>query len=314
MSPSISTFKFRVIASILLIACAFARAVAQQQISDQASLGELAREQRAERANENLTNVPLYTNDNLPASSAGLGEIGNTNSSTTAGAVNPLVAEKRTAARQKLRALRYELSEATKRYALHQQELTVLEQKLGQNNMQYYPDPNQTLTQEYGRSDIDKLITEINQKKAQVASDQQFVGTLQQKVQAVEARWGWLLAGELVESSAPAEPPIRATPGSPAYYHAKLALLRQKLSLAKEEAKLAENQIKLLQVQQIRTLNANLQAELSGQISAKRADLEAARQQVQQTNQLLDRVQQELQRAEALTQPSPQNSQSPPQP
>jgi hypothetical protein len=314
VSLAISTSKFRVIAPILLIACALARAVAQQQISDQASLGELAREQRAERAHENLADVPLYTNDNLPASSTGLGEIGNTNSSTTAGAVNPLAAEERTAAQQKFAALRYELSEATKRYALHQQELTVLEQKLGQNNMQYYPDPNQTLTQEYSRSDINTLVTEMNQKKAQVASDQQLVGMLEREVQAAEARWGWLLAAEPSESSAPAEPPIGATPGTPAYYHAKLALLRQKLSLAKEEAKLAENQIKLLQVQQIRTLNANLQAELSGQISAKRTDLEAARQQVQQTNQLLDRVQQELQRAEALTQPSPQNPQSPPQP
>ncbi len=300
--------------SLGIVLMAFSGAVsAQQQTASQLSLGELARKVRDERARQDLRNVPLYTNDNLPSGSFGLGVIAAASSASTGRAVNPAVVAETDRGRQELAELRYNLSEATQHLQLHEQELTVLEQQLAQNNMQYYSNPNQTLTQEYNRRDINKLISDANEKKAQVGDEQQSVRRLQSQLEAAEGRWGWLLAGRAGKLPAVAEPPIHAVPGTSAYYRAKLEFLHQKLSTAKEEQKLAENQLDLLHVQRIRTLDPNLQAQLSAGISTKQNDLDAARVNVQETERRIANLEETLHRSEGVTQPPAPGSQPAPQ-
>src|SRR5208337_3162545 len=60
---------------------------------------------------------------------------------------------------------RERMSKLQDRLEIDQRELSVLEQKLGQNQMQYYPDPNKGLLQESGptaMSDIHKLQDQID--------------------------------------------------------------------------------------------------------------------------------------------------------
>jgi hypothetical protein len=78
---------------------------------------------------------------------------------------------------------------------IHQRELDVLQQKLGQNQMMYYPDPYKGLLQESGptaMSDIYKLQDQIAKKKAEIAEDQQAIEDLREQLRREGGDAGWL--------------------------------------------------------------------------------------------------------------------------
>jgi len=77
----------------------------------------------------------------------------------------------------------------------HQRDLAVLHQKLGQNMVQFYPDPNKQLQQQYSRSDIDKVNAAIDQKKQQIEADQKAISDLQQEVRDQSGSSDWLTGG-----------------------------------------------------------------------------------------------------------------------
>jgi DNA repair exonuclease SbcCD ATPase subunit len=253
------------------------------------SLGELAREERAERAKKHLRNVPLITNDNLSSFLGGLGVIG---SSSQVGqqAARERAEEQESVEKEKLETLRYELSQAQHRLQLHQRELSVFDKELSENRMQYYPNPNQSLLQQYNREDINKLTDEIYAERQQIAEDQQTVDSLQAALQSAESRWGSLGEGE----GPPSPPPITAKPGSPAFWRATLARAREELTTAKEQEKLAGNELRLLKIAQARTLNPNIQAALASAVSAKQDELAAAQNAVQQTQRKVEDIQREM--------------------
>lgn len=74
----------------------------------------------------------------------------------------------------------------------HQRELGVLQQKLGQNKMQYYNDPNKSLQQQYSRQDIDKLKSEIDAKQLDVDADNKAIDDLHDKLRHEGGDPGWL--------------------------------------------------------------------------------------------------------------------------
>ena len=78
------------------------------------------------------------------------------------------------------------------RKQLHERELEVLQQKLGQNNMQYYPDPNKALLQQYTRADINKLQEDIDKKKAEIAADDKALADLEEQLRREGGEPGWL--------------------------------------------------------------------------------------------------------------------------
>jgi len=90
---------------------------------------------------------------------------------------------------------RERMSKLQGRLEVDQRELDVLQQKLGQNQMQYYPDPNKGLLQESGptaMSDIYKLQDQIAKKKAEVAADQKAIDDLQDQLRHEGGDPGWL--------------------------------------------------------------------------------------------------------------------------
>jgi hypothetical protein len=77
----------------------------------------------------------------------------------------------------------------------HQRELVVLQQKLGQNEMMYYPDPNKGLLQQSGptaMADVYKLQDQIAKKKAEIAADQEAIEDLREQLRREGGDAGWL--------------------------------------------------------------------------------------------------------------------------
>ena len=90
---------------------------------------------------------------------------------------------------------REHMSKLQDRLQIDQRELSVLEQKLGQNQMQYYPDPNKGLLQESGPtalSDIHKLQDQIDKKRAEIAADQEAIDELREQLRREGGDAGWL--------------------------------------------------------------------------------------------------------------------------
>jgi len=67
-----------------------------------------------------------------------------------------------------------------------------LQQKLGQNQNQYYADPNKSLLQQYSRNDINKFTDEIDAKKQQVADDENAIDNLRDQLRHEGGDPGWL--------------------------------------------------------------------------------------------------------------------------
>ena len=78
------------------------------------------------------------------------------------------------------------------RKQLHERELAVLQQKLSQNQVQFYPDPNKSLLQEYTRSDINKLQQDIDKKKWEIAGDDKALADLEDQLRREGGEPGWL--------------------------------------------------------------------------------------------------------------------------
>jgi hypothetical protein len=84
------------------------------------------------------------------------------------------------------------MAELRSRLELHQRELSVLQQKQGQDQMQFYGDPNKTLQQEYSRSDINKVTDEAAKKQAEIDGDNRAIQDLQDQLRREGAPSGWL--------------------------------------------------------------------------------------------------------------------------
>ena len=84
------------------------------------------------------------------------------------------------------------MAELQSQKEMHQRELDVLEKKLSQSQMQYYPDPNKALQEQFSRADINKKTDEIEKKKKQVDADDKAITDLQQQCQREGCPAGWL--------------------------------------------------------------------------------------------------------------------------
>ena len=194
----------------------------QESASSQPSLGDLARQLKEQRAEAARKPSKIFTNDNLPARSAGGGvSVAGTISAQGAPGEEQASEAESTASQapeaEPAEAKSEDSNEATKeqseskasgahdeawyreqaaairnRLDIHQRELNVLEQKLSQGEMQFYDDPNKTLQQEFSRKDVDNLAQDIEKKKEQIAADEQAMTDLQDQLRREGAPSGWL--------------------------------------------------------------------------------------------------------------------------
>src|SRR6266481_3924461 len=87
--------------------------------------------------------------------------------------------------RKRARILRTKLSTA-------EQELDVLQRELSKDEVQYYPDPQKALMQQYNRSDINEKTAKVDAKKAEVESLKQQVADLEDAVRKAGGDPGWV--------------------------------------------------------------------------------------------------------------------------
>jgi hypothetical protein len=219
--------RFKRLVSICVVCCVAAGgswlfAQSQAGASSQPSLGDLARQLREQRAEAARKPSKVFTNDNLPARPAGRGlsVAGSISSEAPTGEAEQSAAESaasqpaeaesteaktegsETAATTETEAqasgahdeawYRAQAAAIRSHMDIHQRELSVLEQKLSQNQMQFYDDPNKTLQQEFSRKDIDNLTQDIEKKKEQIAGDEQALRDLQDQLRREGGSAGWL--------------------------------------------------------------------------------------------------------------------------
>ena len=176
-------------------------------------LGDVARKLKAQRA-EPKEKSRLFTSDDLTARSPSSGRpaASPANASTTSeqgkAEEKPVKessdkeAEKESAKPTKTeeephgeKYFRNRMSKLQDQLDIHQRELSVLQQKLGQGEMLYYPNPNQGLLQQSGptaMSDVYKLQDQIAKKKAEVAADQEAIESLREQLRREGGDPGWL--------------------------------------------------------------------------------------------------------------------------
>jgi len=153
------------------------------------SLGDIARQLKREKAKAPKP-VLIITNDNIETSKAA-----RPGSGVSSAEKKPVESASKTAESAQVHDEMYfrsRLGSLQDQLETHKRELAVLQQKLGQNAMQYYADPNKSLMQEYSRSDIDKLTAEIDAKKQQIADDEKAILDLHDQLRREGGDPAWL--------------------------------------------------------------------------------------------------------------------------
>lgn len=76
--------------------------------------------------------------------------------------------------------------------ATAEQELDVLQRELSKDELQYYPDPQKALLQQYNRSDINEKTAKVDAKKNEVESLKQQIADLEDAVRKAGGDPGWV--------------------------------------------------------------------------------------------------------------------------
>jgi hypothetical protein len=172
-----------------------------EQASNQGtSLGDLAKQEQARRMKvKQEHSVRTWSNDNMPTRPPSEGvtaAAGKSAAPPPAASTSPEAAPSGEAAADTETHdeayYRKKAGELRARLGLHERELSVLQQKQSQNQMQYFPDPNKTLQQEYSRSDINKTDDAIATKKQEIMNDQRALQELEAQLGREGHPPGWL--------------------------------------------------------------------------------------------------------------------------
>lgn len=165
------------------------------------SLGDLARQIRAQRAKKDLSKVPLFTNENIPrggevsvvggaapATPAATGEAG------AEGEAGPAEKSKEKECdeacwRDKFRAKRDMIRAA-------QKELEILQREYNLARTQYYQDPNRAVREQYsnnpaGGRELQELQQKITAKQAEIATLQRGLADLEDELRRAGGDPGW---------------------------------------------------------------------------------------------------------------------------
>jgi hypothetical protein len=290
VTTTVSLVRCVLFAALLILTRGFVRASepSQQPSTQEPSLGEKARELKAQQAQQSKP-VRVFTNDNIPTGSGGITVIGGASAGPPEGSPKE----------HGEHYFRKTMSELQAKLELDQRQLAVLQQQLNINQLQYYPDPLKTLHQEYSRSDINKLQAEIEAKQQEIKSDEDAISDLRTELQREGGDPGWLRAApggknlEALESGGGEHP--KGKPGTKEYWESRFTSARAKLAKAQEIQQLTEDELRLLQIQQAReALNTDVAAELAQKIPAKQTELDAARAATEKATKELEELQQEF--------------------
>lgn len=189
--------KLRLAAFGVVLVWTASAAFAQKSATPSPSLAEVARQEQAKRLKiKQEHSVRIWNNDNMPRKPAGSGPTAAGGMSSVP--VNPEVPESLEAPAAAAggahdeKYFREQMSVLNERLELHKRQLSVLQQKQAQGQMQYYPDPNKTLQEEFSRSEINKKNDEVAQKQQEIAADEKAIQDLQDLLRREGHPPGWL--------------------------------------------------------------------------------------------------------------------------
>jgi hypothetical protein len=186
--------KFFVLGFVLVCLAAAIGYAQQTTDTNSTSLGEIARKLKAQKAAKEAKEakpVKVITNDTMPSAKDGdIGFVASTGAKPSTDA--PAGGSSTSTAAHDEKYYRETLSKLQDQLDTHKRELDVLQQKLGQNSVQYYSDPNKALQQGYSREDINKNQADIDAKKAQIADDEKAIEDLHDQLRREGGDPSWL--------------------------------------------------------------------------------------------------------------------------
>lgn len=162
------------------------------------SLGEVARQLKAQCEKEKKKPVAIFTNDNLPShgslgmASLKMAEDGQKEEKQASGERAPAGAASEKYGEKYFRS---KAGKIRSQMEFHQRQLAVLQQELGLAKMQYYLDPQKTLEQESSpafQTDVDKLRDKIAKAEKAIADDQKAMDDLQEELRRAGGNPGWI--------------------------------------------------------------------------------------------------------------------------
>jgi predicted RNase H-like nuclease (RuvC/YqgF family) len=194
---SSALFRISALSAILGVA---ALAAPAQQDSTQAPTGDpVADAARKARAEQKTTPKPkkVFTNDDIPSSAPppAPATADATNKNATQPKAGDQSAQKTTDPEDDPKTEAYWRKRARKlraKLATAEQELDVLQRELSKDQVQYYPDPQKALMQQYSRSDINEKTAKVDAKKAEVETLKQQVADLEDTVRKAGGDPGWV--------------------------------------------------------------------------------------------------------------------------
>jgi hypothetical protein len=297
--PTASRCPFAIRAALLVGAAVLTAGVcraSQQQPVPEPSLGDLARKQRAQ-ATSPLKSPKVYTNDNLPSAAGNLTILGTPEmkGGAEAAAGKPAVST----AKHGEEYYCTREHELRQRLDVHQRELEVLQQRLGQNQVQYYSNPSEALQQQHSREDINRLQEAIDQKQQQVDADRQALTDLEDELRSQGGDPGWLHA-EASASHPAARPDLSGVQkGSEEYWRLRFKAAREALAHAQEARQLAEDELGLLQSQQAHDWGTSAATSADSRIAEKSNEVASTREAETEAQQELDALDNEFQQSGA---------------
>jgi predicted RNase H-like nuclease (RuvC/YqgF family) len=169
-----------------------------QQAPSQPSTGDpVADAARKARAEQKTAPKPkkVFTNDDIPSSVPPPAAADSTAKNAAQAQPDDQSAQKSTDPaddpknqaywQKRAKTLRAKLANA-------ERELDVLQRELNKDEVQYYPDPQKALMQQYNRSDINAKRAKVDAKKAEVESLKQQVDDLEDAVRKAGGDPGWV--------------------------------------------------------------------------------------------------------------------------
>jgi chromosome segregation ATPase len=169
----------------LAVFCASAQDSTNQQNPD--PMAEAARKARAEQQN-NPKPKKVFTNDDFAASPS--------TAKSTDSTAKPANAKEddKDAAENDPKSEAYwrkRFAKAHAKLAQAEQELDVLQRELDKNEVQYYPDPQTALMQQYTRKDINDNKAKLDAKKKEVDTLKQQISDMEDELRKAGGDSGW---------------------------------------------------------------------------------------------------------------------------
>lgn len=274
----------------------------QKEGASAPSLAEIARRNSAARAKPVLQRGKVITNDDFPDRPPEASPNASSGESQTSGAQAGAKAQPETSESSgghDEKYFRKAMGELLGKLQHHERQLEVLQQKLAQNQMQFYSDPNKTLQQEYARSDVSKMSQDLAAKKQEIESDQKAIDDLTDQLRHEGGNPGWIRDVAPIEPSSSAAPTETAVaPSSDAnpndkkktkdYWQSQFKAARDRVAATEDAQKLVEDEINLLKIQQARELDPNVQSEVKQKLDAKTAELQSKLAAVADAQKALD--------------------------